>query len=537
MRKAAELAPELRPAILSAPQRLSPSSFNSSNSYPGYPSQSTPSYGTASSHSSVFPQSAFGSGYGYSDSQQPPHATNLQYHTSNPQTRQQQPQSAQPLYQQPSYFPEVRRPYESSSASTFAYQNGDAPVLSPRSYFTNAIAHVQAFDSNHANLRWSPSQPHFFGQEGQNGSLSVSPVSSHASSNDEAMPQQRRRSMVPPGLSNLSGLSIKPSTTMDAPIGMSYMSGNSTTGPSVSAPAAPYLFSEDSLGLSHYQVPPPLAYATSMTGQSAPMLSPTTLALPMGAPTSAAFGPDFTNGTTFPLQSYASTVPGGPLTDPLPLSTALQPSLFAHPQQQTAPMSLQNTDTVLQMSANLAARRQSMTSYPEQRGSFALQPIQSRHEALASVPRAFKLLDEAGLPQRRASTSALNSSDNAHDNVPLHRQHRGTQPQVHSSLVAGRHQPLDGGASAMRRPSLASPPASWEPNHHDHQGVTSSPVGASSGKNASSLDNMHILGGLRRGSIAKKAKSPSSSYTPYPQPHVRNAPNTSTSTKNFDNTQ
>lgn len=182
------------------------------------------------------------------------------------------------------------------------------------------------------------------------------------------------------------------------------------------------------------------------------------------------------------------------------------------------------------MSASLAGRRQSMISYPfptmETSGATSAGVISGQngfnsHEHLGTLPGAFTVADEPNLPLRRASTSAINS-------VP-HQRHSSTFRLIAPRPSARERPPIPIATSLIQSPSgvngeslnLSCGPTSPVTAQSDHSRNNSTEGGSSSVGGS-----VAILGGLRRGSLAKRVKSPPSSiplYQPYSIPHSRSS--------------
>lgn len=534
-----EQSATISPTFLTAPQQVtSASSQASSNtSFSGYSMQSVPPL-VHSNYSNMYHPSSYGASF--SDAQQPhqpqqQHGSNVPYYS--PAVVQAPTQGVPMQYQQQlSYFPDVRPNYTLASNGSLSI---DESAISPRSYFAN----VQPFSSNSSGQdRWSPSQAHFMTQQdSRHVSDSVSPASSRGSSHDESSFVGRRKSTVPHALSNLSGLSIMPPSTeyRASSTESGYIPGAPINGSAVLAlagmPAVPPYTNEAAPNLSQYgQVFPP-AYATSSI-PAQPILSPTapgyTSTYQSGAPVPLGTAVSENLPHYAPMQVYGNNGLAQPIS--LQRTPLLQQVPPFGVKQAFVPLS--GTEAVLQMSATLAARRQSVNNLPERTQPFdnySLQPQQqSRHEMISSIPKGFKLLDESRLPIRRASTSVLGNITSSQTH---HQQIDPSDP-----LAASRQAALDSAAQAVL--PLATSPRTKTIEQHHHAKGPASPArintksaregGASSllsmGSTtsvAAPFEDMAILGGLRRGSI--KTKNTSSTYSPYPQIHLRNASSTS----------
>lgn len=507
----------ISPVFLSAPPQLSASSYGSGDSFSQYSAQSVPSYDAPSGYSTAYTPSSVNSGYSgfqgprqheqnqahyeqgygsnipYSSSTVPP--ANYDYYTP---------------YQQVSYFPDVRPEYGQAS---YASKSGDEKMY-PMPAFS-ATNNGPTFTGS--NIHDPPLRS--LALEGLSASVSVSPASSKSSSYDETAHIPRKRSGIPPALSNLSGLSIMPYPSQETSNESVYSPSGPSAAPSLPTmsgmPAVPVYGTKGEFGVTYYD---------DIANGLPPVLSPTAVNFPARAPNEMVPStlPTFTEGVAgyqaFPQQASPHSGLGQPIT--------LQPGAPFGALPST--VSLADPASILQMNATIAARRQSLHAYPDSNDYPGFQQFQqNKHDNTRSQPKGFSLLDDSVVPSRRASTSVLNS------HVPM-TEHHVTRP-ARSPLDPSRQADLDNAAQAVL-PNLASPPIRTDSyiypasnplvSHKFERGAATSSSSSSSNSTTAhaAFEDIHILGGLRRGSIAKKAKSPTSTYSPYPPVHPRYSP-------------
>lgn len=495
-----------------------------------------PPYGPVSDYGNVYSQPPFTAVY----SNQPSSSTSTFPNVNASASQSQIPRQ----HQQVSYLTDARSGYPLAQAS-YDYAR-DERALSPGGY-NNTVS--QPSYSTGISLAWNANQPQFYREDTQNQSVSVSPVSSRSSSHDEGLIAHRRRSTIPAALSNLSGLCIVPEASLQSPAEASSYFPSIPVAPAAVPLAASIpptsLYSDNTGNLNTYQMLQP-PYSAAAVVPTPAVVSPTSQLFPAQSGSAVFFPTDMTTySTTLGLtQSYApSAAPPVDISAPFmqPLATPLDPLAQSIPIQApsaqnplgfasilNAPMS--NSEEVLQMSANLAGRRQSMIAYPfptmETAGATSAGVISGQtgfngNEHLGTLPGAFTLADEANLPVRRASTSAINT-------VP-HQRHASTFQPIAPRPSARQRPPIPIGTSLIQSPSgvngeasnVSCGPTSPVTVQSDHSRNYST-EGGSGGASGS----VAILGGLRRGSLAKRVKSPTSSaplYQPYSIPHVRNS--------------
>lgn len=523
------------PVLLNAPQQLSASSFASSTGFSECSVPSVPSYGPPSGYSIAYTPSSISSRYSdihevHQLSQQDhyegqPFGSTIPYY---PTAVSSTLQESYPPYVQCSYFPDVSSDY---SQTPFAYQPVEEKAFLPS--FSGNVMNSGLVGQDSSSDAWASrqSRPLAVALDGLNTPVSVSPASSKSSSLDENLPAPRVRNGMPHVLSNLGGLSIVPypdnvasQEPIYAPGAMPVISstlppayGTAMVPPSWQSmpngmPSVPPHSLNDNFGATSYSSPvvagPSMISPTSTTFPAPPMG-------PSAAPPSAI--PHYGGGAAgYPYSHSVST--DSKVVQPMSSQT-VQPS--EQGLQSAIPLAVPLD--MSHVSATLAARRQSLQAYP---GDKALPRVstlqqQSRQGMLPSIPKGFSMMDDSSLPLRRASMSAMNS------NTPIPR-HQS------SSYAAGPLDPerqavLDSAAQAVL-PLLASPPLMLETGVHQSP---KSPAHLKSERGASAttasslahpaFEDTPILGGLRRGSIPKKVKSPTSTYSPYPQIHMRRA--------------
>ncbi|KAK9899342.1 hypothetical protein P389DRAFT_47322 [Cystobasidium minutum MCA 4210] len=331
------------------------------------------------------------------------------------------------------------------------------------------------------------------------------------SSQDLGHPAQRRGSTVPPALSNLSGLSILPDQSQLSPTEAtsSYFSGiplAPATAPFDAAAPLQTLYPGEAPNLGGYQAVQPAYPAAMLVAAPALVPMPVPVATSPIAPTFPALSP---TASLFPSNT-AFVNPLGPTIAPVitnPVPAVQDPTRPAAAAIYSYNAPVPTAEAGLPLNSMLAARRQSMTSFPVPGAGAPIQ-LQGHNEPISVLPCAFgNLVDESGLPVRRASTSVINS--NLHQGQPASFQPIAPRPSVRAKpavpgTVAGAELSYPLTAAALPK----------EDTHHP------SPRRPSVGEGP-------ILGGLRRGSIpAKRVKSPTSPlYQPYPHPypHFRNS--------------
>lgn len=405
------------------------------------------------------------------------------------------------------------------SHPSFTYAHNER-ALSPGSYFAQNYGN----SDNQQIQPWSPNQQHYLNGDLHSASVSVSPVSSRSSVNDDTHIASRRRSVVPAALSNLSGMSILPDSALQSPTESNFAS----TAMPLANGAAPIPLTASVMNTYSTYLPTYAPVIPSIPAAAVPpVMSPTATVFPMAlSPVAPEFSSTIASVPTYvapavptvPLMDpLAQSISGGdPLTQPVPLQTVVQaPVGFDTILNAPLAPSLATTPAALQMSAALAARRQSAITYPEQvaaqcsmqaAGTMQQQPAGTDLQASSSLPRGFNFIDNAGSLLRRASTSAIASV--------THQRHPSTMTPMQQRPIVP--------TSATTTP-LNSPPTT---TGVALSGVSSAPISPapqwtkSNPSMVSALDDTPILGGLRRGSIAKRVKSPAGLYQPYPHPHV-----------------
>lgn len=524
--------PFIEPALLNAPQQLSTSSFGSSTSLSEGSGPSVPPFGPSSGYSTAYTPSSISSHYSdvpevQQTLQYEPHfvgnGNNMPYF---PVVAPLVPQDSYPPYQYNSYFPDVKPAYGQTSFAHQSQQQGENAFWESTVHTTAPNVSLGGQDA------WGLRQarPLASALDGLNTSVSVSPVSSKNSSLDETALAPRTRNAMPPALSNLGGLSIVPYTddivSQEPVYDLSGLPATYSDSPAAAALVmagppvqrvpnntpflAPYP-SNVGYGITPYDgtVVPDRSIPSPM----APALPPTSAGPPALLPAAAV------NTVEGPVPYSYPWAPQIPIADgtvrPSSLQVVQHPGLLQNNFMSSAPTNMSQINTAL------SARRQSLHAYPGDKDFSTVASLQNQRQQgpPASLPKGFSMLDDSGIPIRRASTSAINSI------APIPKIQPVSEP---GPLDPQRQAVLDSAAQAVL-PLVASPPLVSDtqifskptsPARHRSEGGIPSTPSASTTTHAK-FEDTPILGGLRKGSISKKLKSPSNTYSPYPQEHPR----------------